>query len=376
MYAMRRVMAVFGLLVVGMLWSSIAAATSGTCTVTGAAPHVRAGGPGNLDLPSVNLPPGGVPLAVEFDEATGAFSLSRDAWFAVFGPNGAQGPTGFGPNDFLIMAPGTVNGTIDAAGNITLPGFEFTFGTDFCPPPDNVYPITSNLDSGLQFVTIGPTPVELQGTALDFSTGGVTLFGGALLLTACGAPGGLVTGMSLTCTLNPIPDQSKLPPAPAVTKLGGLVKIGKPLPSTPPAKPDKGDILTLTGALSPGAAKLDATVAVFIEIADANATNLVVLEVPAGKLVQKGKTLQVTDTDGSAIMVLTGQKSSGAVSSATGGSIRFTQAKKKSLKLHARIQGLDLAGLKGSATATVALGPYALTHALTVKGTGNTRHLR
>jgi hypothetical protein len=359
-------------LVAGTAWTSIAGATTGTCTVTSAAPHVRAGGPGNLDLPSVNLPPGGVPLAIQFDESAGTFSLSRDVWYNTFGPNGAIGPTGFGPNDALIMAPGTVDGTIDAAGNITLPNFDFSFSTDFCPPPDNVYPLQSNLDTGLQFVTIGVTPVQLVGTALDFSTGVVTLFGGGLIPNACGG-GPIVSGMTLTCTLSPIPAQANLPAAPAITKLAGVAKIGKPLPSTPPTKPDKGDVLTLAGTLTPGAAKADATVPIFIDIAGATG-DVVVLEVPAGKLTSKGKGFQVKDTDGTAIMVLTGHKASGAVSSAPGGTIQFTPAK-KSLKLHLKVQGLDLSGLTGSATATVALGPYTLAHPLTVKGTGNTRHL-
>lgn len=349
------------------------AATSGTCTITSVAASITAGGPGNLPLPPIAVA-NGLAMPVTFDETTGAFSMSRDVWANTFGPLGGEAPTGFGPNDFLIMAPGTITGTIDAAGDVTLPGFGFTFSTDACQPPKNSYPLLTNLDSGLQILTLGLTPVEVQGAALDFATGSVTLKGADVIPAPC-LTSPLVSAMTLTCTLNPIPTQSKLPPPPALTKLGGLARIGKPLPSTPPSKPDKGDLLALSGTLKAGAAKLDFAADVFLRLADAGGNDLVLAEVPAGKLGRKGKGYQVTDSTGTVIEVLIGQKSSGAISSATAGTVRLTPGK-KGMRLQARLQGLDLSGLTGSGQATIAVGPYTATAPFTVAGKGKSRRLR
>ena len=338
----------------------VAMATSGTCTITDIASHILGGGPGVLDLPPVSKA-AGLPLPVEFDEASGTFSLTRDVWANTFGPTGAEAPTGFGPGSdyFLIMTPGTVKGTIDSGGNITLPGFAFTFSTDVCEPPKNTYGLNTDLDSGLQILTLGPSPVEVQGKALDFSTGSVELFGADVIPAPC-LTSPLVSGINLTCTLSPIPDQSKLPAAPKVTRLAGVGKLGKPLPATQPSKPDKGDVLTLKEVLAPGAAKLDFTARVVIRVVDNTGTDLVFVEVPAGKLVHKGKAYVVNDPNGSVLTVLIGQKSNGPVSSTTGGTVRFTQAK-KSVKLAAVLQGLDLTGVNGTAQTTIAVGPYTLT---------------
>ena len=338
----------------------VAMATSGTCTITDIASHIAGGGPGVLDLPPVSQAVG-LAMPVEFDEASGTFSLTRDVWANRFGPAGAEAPTGFGPGSdyFLIMTAGTVTGTIDAGGNITLPGFSFTFSTDVCEPPKNTYGLTTNLDTGLQILTLGPTPVEVQGKALDFSTGSVELFGADVIPAPC-LTSPLVSGINLTCTLSPIPDQSKLPAAPKVTRLAGVGKLGKPLPTTQPTKPDKGDVLTLKGALAPGGAKLDFTSRVIIRVADGTGTDLLFVEVPSGKLVHKGKAYVVKDTNGSVLTVLIGQKSNGPVSSTTGGTLRFTQTK-KSVKLAAVLQGLDLTGVSSTAQVTIAVGPYTLT---------------
>jgi hypothetical protein len=338
----------------------VAMATSGTCTITNIASHIAGGGPGVLDLPPVSRA-AGIALPVTFDEANGTFSLTRDVWASTFGPTGAEAPTGFGPGSdyFLIMTPGTVTGTIDAGGNITLPGFPFTFSTDVCEPPKNTYGLTTTLETGLQILTLGPTPVEVHGTALDFSTGSVELFGAGVIPAPC-LTSPLVSGINLTCTLSPIPDRSKLPAAPKVTKVTGVGKLGKPLPATQPSKPDKGDVLTLNGVLTPGGAKLDFTSTVIIRVTDSAGTDLIFVEVPTGTLARKGKAYVVNDPGGSVLTVLIGQKSNGPVSSTTGGTVRFTQVK-KTVKLAAKLQGLDLSGLNKTGQATIAVGPYTLT---------------
>jgi hypothetical protein len=338
----------------------VAMATSGTCTITNIASHIAAGGPGILDLPPVSRA-AGIALPVEFDEASGTFSLTRDVWASTFGPAGAEAPTGFGPGSdyFIIMTPGTVTGTIDSGGNITLPGFPFTFSTDVCEPPKNTYGLTTNMESGLQILTLGPTPVEVQGKVLDFSTGSVELFGASVIPAPC-LTSPLVSGINITCTLSPIPNQSKLPAAAKMTKVTGVGKLGKPLPATQPSKPDKGDLLTLNGVLTPGGAKLDFTSTVIIRVADSAGTDLVFVEVPAGQLAHKGKAYVVNDPKGSVLTVLIGQKSNGPVSSTTGGTVRFTQTK-KTVKLAAKLQGLDLSALNKTAQTTIAVGPYTLT---------------
>ena len=359
------------------------AATSGTCTITSVAASIAGGGPGSLLLPPVTSATG-LAMPVTFDETTGAFSMSRDAWASTFGSGGAEEPTGFGSGSdyFLIMAPGTITGTLDSGGNVVLPGFGFTFATDVCQPPNNSYPLLADLDSGLQFLTLGLTPVEAHGTALDFATGSVTLMGADVIPAPC-LTSPLVSAMTLICTLSPIPDKTKLPPPPALTKLTGLAKIGKPLPPTQPSTPDKGDVMRLGGKLAPGAAKLDFTVDVFIRIADASGNDLVLVEVPAGKLTPKGKGFQVvdrppgkngTDPDGIVIQVLVGQKANGTVTSATAGTIRFTVSK-KGIQIKGLLQGLDLSALSKSGTATVAVGPYAMTAPFTVHGAGKSRRI-
>src|SRR5262249_15883649 len=86
--------------------------TQGTCTVTNAISS------NNLNLPFPIPVANGLAMPVEFDAASGTFSIRRDAWSTQFGPSGAQFDTGFGPSGFLIMSAGTVSGTIDAGGNV------------------------------------------------------------------------------------------------------------------------------------------------------------------------------------------------------------------------------------------------------------------
>ncbi len=352
--------------VLAVATASVASATTGTCTVSKAAAAIAVGGPGAQSLPPLGVAVG-VKLPVTFDEATGTFSLSRDPWATQFGADGATGGTGFGPTYSLIMNAGTVSGTIDASGNITLPGFPFAFGTTACnTTPPTVYPLTANVEASEQFVPFGRDPAVLHGTPLDFTTGAVTLVGGGEIDSCIAGP--LVTALLFTCTLDPIPDKTKLPAPPAVAKVSGTVKIGKV--SSPPSQSDKGDVLTVNVRIVPGAAVFDYTQALFIQVTDTGKNTVAFLEVPAGKLAKAGKRFQVTDSDGSAIDALIGRK----LPSTPGGTIRIVAGKKATV-LKARVQGLDLAAVSGSGTATVALGPYALAHDFAVRGSGKRRRL-
>jgi hypothetical protein len=269
------------------------------------------------------------------------------------------------------MSAGTVSGTIDAGGNVTLPKFAMAFATDFCPPRSPDYPIVPDLETGTQFRFVpGQQVFALEGVALDFTTGTLTLEGQDIIPSACGAPGAILSGLRLTCTLAPIPDRSQLPPPPTLTKPAGKAKIGKPLPSTPPKKPDKGDTLTLKIRLA-GWPTLDlAGEDTYARVANGDG-DLVVLRVPAGKFGTRGKKSQVRDTDGSAIQVLTGHKQSAGF----GGTITLATAKGgATLKL--RVQGLDLGRLSGAASLTIAIGPHSATAAVTATGSGKSRRLR
>ncbi|HLK13150.1 MAG TPA: hypothetical protein VKW76_17365 [Candidatus Binatia bacterium] len=350
-------------------------ATSGTCTISNVGPRVEAGGPGPLALPPFGGADG-FAMPVTFDETTGAFSMNQAAWAAAF-PNGVGNDTGFGGNatEILSMPQAvTVTGTIDSAGDITLPGFPLTLGTAFCPPPNNSYPIVANFDSAPQFLTLGPAPVEVQGAALNFTTGQVSLKGAGLIPGTC-ATGPIITSVTMTCTLAPIPDRTKLPAPPTLTKVSGSGRIGKPLPATQPSKPAKGDVLSLAAQLSPGGMSFDFTANVFLSLTGSNGKALVTVEIPAGSLSPKGKGYQVVDSSGTVIAVLAGQKANGAVLATTGGTVRFKRGK-KGFALQAHLQGLDLSTLSGAGQMAVAVGPYTATAPFTATGKGKSRRLR
>jgi len=232
-----------------------------------------------------------------------------------------------------------------------------------------------DLATGRQFRFVTGQVFPIEGIALDFTTGTLTLEGQAVIPDACGAPGALLSGLRLTCTLAPIPDRTQLPPPPTLASLGGKAKIGKTLPSAPPKKPDKGDVLTLKTRLAGWPTPPDlASEDVYARLADGNG-DLALLRIPAGKFRTKGKRSQVRDKDGSAIQVVTGHKESDAVSAGFGGMITLVTGKGgTALKL--RVQGLDLGRLSGSASVTIAVGPHSATAAVTVQGSGKSRRLQ
>lgn len=342
-------------------------ATSGTCTITSAISS------NSLNLPFQVPVANGLSMPVEFDAASGMFSMTRDAWSDQFGPGGAMFETGFGPQGFMIMSPGTVTGTIDAGGNVILPGFAMAFATNFCPPRSPDYPIVPDLTTGAQFRFVTGQVFPLAGVPLDFATGTLTLEGEDIIPAACGSPGPLLSGLRLTCTLAPIPDPTELPPPPALAPLTGKARIGKLLPMTAPRKPDKGDILTLKTRLADWTTPLDvADRDLYVRVSDASGA-LVLLRVPAGKFQTSGKKTLVRDTDGTGIRVSTGHKESGAVSAAPGGIITLVTDKHARTTLKLRVQGLDLGHLSSAASVTIAVGPHSATAAITVHGMGRSR---
>jgi len=185
-------------------------ATDATCTITSAVST------NSLNLPFVIPSAVGLVLPVTFDEAAGTFSMSRDPWADRYGSNGASFNTVGGVQGYLIMEPGTVTGTIDAGGNVTLPDFGIAFATDFCPPRSPDYPLLPELKTGAQFLRVTGQTIAVTGVPLDFATGKITLEGQDIIPGACGAPGALLSGVRITCTLSPIPNQALLAPASTV----------------------------------------------------------------------------------------------------------------------------------------------------------------
>jgi hypothetical protein len=357
-----------------------ARATSGTCTISSFFTVIDniAVGPFPVAVAT------GIAMPVEFDETTGAFSMKRDAWSDAFGATGADFLT-VGIHSFIIMDPGTVTGTIDRDGNVTLPNFVSVFATAYQIPVPH-YTIAPNLTTELQFATVGGTLYPHQGSKLNTTTGDITLEGVDVISAAVGTPGATLSGYRFSCRLDPIPNIANLPAtagsghgsaaAPSLAHPKGKGRIGKPLPTTPPAKPDKGDVLILKTQIDAGGAALDfAGQDFFLRLGP------VTLHVTKGNFKQSGKALRVvdkpadksgTDSDGTIIEAIAGLKTNGAVSSALGGAISFTTGKKGTV-LALKVQGLDLSALSGTATLTVAVGPYSASKDVTVRGSGKTR---
>jgi hypothetical protein len=201
-----------------------ASATSGTCTITNMRQDVLRGIGLTFPIPVAN----GLPMAVEFDEASGTFSMSRQAWFDQFGTTGASFDTGFGPHGYLIMNSDTVTGALERDGTIALPNFSMDSATDFEGPcPCSALPLVGmGLTTGSSAGAVPEGGDSTRGASLDFSTGSVTLAGCGVIATAPGASGSLINDVVITCTLSPIPNQANLPEPPAFTKIVGKAQVG------------------------------------------------------------------------------------------------------------------------------------------------------
>jgi hypothetical protein len=369
--AMRTRVVLPAVLLLVSVATGTARAVQGTCTIT------KLVSINDLHLPFRVPIANGVAMPVEFDEAAGTFAMSRDAWSAQFGAPGAPFPVGFGDiQGFIVMSAGNVAGTIDAAGNVTLTDFAIAFATDACPPRSPDYPITLDLMSGTQFLTNIGQVSRLHGDPLDFTTGTLRLAGEGLIPDACLAPFAILSGLDLTCTLAPIPDRAKLPPAPKLAKTAGKARIGGALPTEPPKKPDKGDVLGLKTQLVDWKAPIDFVGQdVYVRLAMASDdTTVVVLRVPAGKFQAKGKKVVVRDTDGTAIEVATGHKKNDTVSAAFGGTMVMVSGR-KSATAKLSLLGLDLGALSGPATLTVAVGSRSASADVMVRGSGKSRKI-
>jgi hypothetical protein len=350
------------LLVLALAVPASGAPVAGTCAVTGMKSVVR-----SLGLEFTINPPVDFSFAVSVDPATGSFAFDRTGW-----PPHYQFRTVSTVHGFLSLPQDTITGTIDAAGNVALPGFTMGLSTDLTDPESSLSPVPFVLGTGLGAAVLGVVSYVVQGTPLNFETGALTLEGHAPSLDAPTGP--TTSGLKIACTLAPVP--TGLPKAPALRPPSGKIKIGPDLPATPPASgPVPGDTLKLKATLKRGAAALNANDDVWIRLQDGTGAEVALLLVAKAALQAKGKTLTATDTDGTLIQVLVGRKKNAQVSADLGGKL-VLKSSKKGVTLSLQESGLALGGLTASGTLNVQLGTQFATTAVTVKGTGTTRKLK
>jgi hypothetical protein len=296
----------------------------------------------------------GLAIPVQITESSGAFVMDLSglpsAPFIIQGVN----------NAIQLGMAGVVTGTIDAAGNVALPPSQVGFTTDFA--------LGQQL-SAIDTFTTGITAVQLsnmepptEGTPLDFGTGALHLEGEGIVHHAP-VVGDAISGLSLNCTLAPVPSKANLPKAPALAKAHG---VGKPGDAT------TGDTLTLQAKFTNGAASFDPAMNdVFVRVTTGS-NEVVLLRVPSGSLAAKGKKLAASDADGSVLHLLVGGKVSGNGTVPHSGSLTLKQSK-KGFALTLKETGLDLSPLGASgvtsATVTVGVGPVTASDDAKVKTT-------
>jgi hypothetical protein len=302
-----------------------AVADAATCTVTQAFLLVKDQGvdEGDQDLPTMV----GYAIPVTIDAATGGFAIDFTAM-----PDGVFNISGV-DNSIIVTQAGVVSGRIDGAGNVALPSIPVKFTTDLLP--GEVLNTTELLTSGLAAVTKSGTDYVTEGSRLDFTTGSLTFAGQGLIFNAP-VVGTSTSGIVLTCTLAPVPASADLPKAPAVVA-HAVVK---------PA--DAGDAITLKGKVKNKPAAFDAaTQDVFVRVTTGT-TDVLLVRVPGGTLVKKGKKFSVTGADDATVHVLTGAKAGATVSS----SVTLAETK-KGFGLTLKQSGLDLSAFAAGGSAKV-----------------------
>jgi len=341
-----------------------AAPVAGTCTVSAPTDMVSIAKGGAITINFPIVPPVGFQFPVTIDPAAGTFVFDRTGW-----PDHYSYVTVGVVHGFLTLPQNTVTGTIDGAGNVALPNFDFTTSTDYCGtgPNECSFDATTTLTSGFSYASLSGTSYFTKGTPLDFTTGKLELQGA---VPWPGAPGGgSVTGLGITCTIAPIPTGL---PAPLSVAPKGKIKMGPALPAEPPTDPATkvpGDTITLKTLLKKGGTPLDPHGDGWIELADGTGTQLALLYVAQSAFKGKGKTLVATDSGGSVIQVLNGWKKDGSVSATLGGKL-VLKGTKKGIAVTLQETGLDLGGFTGGVRTTIQVGAQRASAAVTVAGSG------
>jgi hypothetical protein len=261
-----------------------------------------------------------------------------------------------GVDNAIILDAIQANGFIDAGGNIALPPLVVHFTTDIAPGLDLA--ADEVLTTGLAAVTLSGRDFTTEGKALDFSTGTLRLEGQGVVMNAP-VVGQSTSGISLSCTLDPIPAQAELPPPWAIS-VRGSSKPGKPVEGEV-----VGDRLTVKAKLKGGAAALDVAQDLFVRLG-VGGTDVVVFRAPAGALQAKGKKLVASDPDGSVSHLATGQKQEAGAFATVSSSVVVVSGK-KGVKVSFRGTGADLAALSGTAIATIGIGPVSVSKSVAVK---------
>jgi hypothetical protein len=235
------------------------------------------------------------------------------------------------------------------------------FTTDLLP--GTILGAMEPLSTGLASVTLSGTDYATNGVPLDFATGALRLEGQGLITNAP-VVGVSTSGFALSCTLAPVPAQAQLPAGPS------LVAHGTSKPGKPVEGKVVGDTLTLKGKIKNGATPFDPTKDVFVRLGLGD-TDLLVVRVPAGSLVAKGKKLSASDTDGSVVHLVSGRKQDGPTSADLSSSLTLVQSK-KGLALMLKQTGADLSALATApagttATVRVGIGTGAASDETTVK---------
>ena len=329
---MRRRFVLAAALGVLSLAPGLARATPGTCTIVPSGLYVFARVPSAGDFTFLLASVDGLAVPVDVDAAGGTFTMMRGALPVATFDTGVAGLVD------TQLAGADVHGPIDAAGNISLPGFTVTLIFGGTP-----LPIAPTLATGTQTRTLEGLEYPIQGGVLDFQTGMVTLVGTDIIPTAPIVNEPTITELHLTCVLAPIPSAASLPKAPTAKLKAKATVTGS----------DAGDTLSLKGKLTAGKVPFDfAGSDLFIQLAGADGKDVVVAVVKAGGLTAKGKRFS-TGSGSPAVEVVTGGK---AAPAAPGGTVTIVNAK-KSAKLNGKLSGLDLSGLvAGPAKVTVTVG--------------------
>jgi hypothetical protein len=309
-------------------------------------------------FPFFNIGAVGLELPVDIDAATGRFTLQRDPFTALYPSPGLKFATGFGPFGWLDWDPGAIDGTIDANGQVVLPGFGMRFWTDFSQAgvAQVVGNLSATLTTGIQARTASRTWLFL-GQALGAD--GVLQLEGTDFVNFQ-LP--LQTGTGLTCQLSPVPNLADMPKGPTLVSANGKVKTG-------PDATAADDGLTLVAVLAAGARPLpiDGTQDVLLRLkgATGDPLNLVVL---GNHLQPKGKKLSLQDADGSVIQAISdqppGTNQPPAPAATTGGSLVVKKTKKGAI-LTFKVTGLETAQLSGQVEVTVGVGAQSASRQVT-----------
>lgn len=295
---------------------------------------------------------------VTIDPTPGSFQLD----FSGF-PTSPFSMSGI-PSD-LHPATQRYDGTIDGAGNVVVPGVNVSFTTHLAS--DVLTETTATLMTGMSSRRVGPKDYAIHGTPLDFGTRRVTLAGTGLIPSAPLAAGPVVAGMALSCTLDAVPAASALPAGMTIAGVSAKGRFGKSKSGS-----IAGDSIVVKGKLRDGAAPIDplhAETFVQMPARPGHPQSFLLTHASAGALTAKGKTASLSDTDGTVLRLVEGQKQVGNDFAPVSGQLTFRTIK-GGRAFVLKQTGVDLCTAPTTAPVTVTLGTSVATATVAVKRAG------